>query len=366
VRLRRSDLAAPGYRRRRYGRGVRFLDTDGRPLRDPEEVARLRALAIPPAWRDVWICPHPAGHIQAVGVDAAGRRQYLYHPLWRARRDQAKFDHVLEVATRLPALRRRLDADLATRGLRRPRVLATVAKLLDMGTFRVGSDQYAAGDDPTFGVATLRPEHVRCRNGAVIFEFPAKGGVAQTLRVDEPRLCQVLRELRRRRRDAARLFGYWDGRSWRDVRSDEVNEYLRAASGGEMTAKDFRTWHATVLAATRLAAAEPPRSAAGRRRVVAAVMRDVADLLGNTPAVARASYVHPRVVDLYHDGVLARVADTSLAAAEAAVLDLLGVPSRSAARARTRSRWGGPDRAARRVGRGARGRGRLGTAARSR
>jgi len=333
VRLRRSDLAAPGYGRRRYGRGVRFLDTEGRPLRDPDEIARLRALAIPPAWRDVWICPHPAGHIQAVGVDAAGRRQYLYHPLWRARRDQAKFHHVLEVATRLPTLRRRVDADLATRGLRRPRVLATVAKLLDMGTFRIGSDQYAAGDDPTFGVATLRPEHLRCRGGAVIFAFPAKGGIDQVLRVDDPRLCQVLRALRRRRRGAARLFGYWDGRAWRDVRSDEVNDYLRAASGGEMTAKDFRTWHATVLAATRLAGDAPPRSAAGRRRAVAAVMREVAALLGNTPAVARASYVHPRVVDLYHDGVLARVAaDAPRDVAEAAVLDLLHPNPPSAAR----------------------------------
>ncbi|MEO3747813.1 DNA topoisomerase IB [Plantactinospora sp. B5E13] len=324
MRLRRSDLSAPGYRRRRYGRGVVFLDIGGRPLRDPDEVDRLRSLVIPPAWRDVWICPDPAGHIQATGTDAAGRRQYLYHPLWRVRRDQAKFDHVLEVATRLPVLREQVDADLGTRGLRRPRVLATVAKLLDMGTFRVGSDQYAVGDEPTFGVATLRPEHTRCRGDAVVFEFPAKGGIAQQLRIDEPRLCGVLRELRRRRRAAARLFGYWDGRSWRDVRSDEVNDYLRTASGGEMTAKDFRTWHATVLAATRLAAVEPPRSTTGRRRAVAAVMRDVAGLLGNTPAVARASYVHPRVVDLFHDGALAGVpADSHDDRAEPAVIALL-------------------------------------------
>lgn len=302
-----------------------FLDTDGRPIRDRDELTRLRELVIPPAWRDVWICPHPAGHIQAIGTDAAGRRQYLYHPTWRIRRDQAKFDHVLEVATRLPVLRERVSVDLTGRGLSRPRVLATVARLLDMGAFRIGSDQYAAGDDPTFGVATLRPEHCRSRSGAVVFEFPAKGGVAQVRRIEDAQVCRVLRDLRQRRRTAGRLFGYWDGRGWRDIRSDEINEYLRVASGGEMTAKDFRTWHATLLAATRLAANGPQRSATGRKRTVAAVMREVAGLLGNTPTVARASYVHPRVVDLYHDGVVARVevggADEL---AERAVLDLLG------------------------------------------
>ncbi len=279
---------------------------------------------IPPAWQDVWISPHPTGHIQATGIDAAGRKQYLYHPMWRAKQDEAKFDHVLEVATRLPALRAHIDADLTSRGLRRPRVLATVAKLLDSGTFRVGGDQYAVGDDPTFGVATLRPEHVRTRSGCLMFEFPAKGGVAQVRRIDDVQLCAVLSALRRRRRGANRLFGYWDGRGWRDVHSDEVNEYLRMASGGEMTAKDFRTWHATVLAATQLAALGPQNSPTGRQRTVASVMREVAALLGNTPAVARASYVHPKVVDLFHDGVVAGVpADASRRAAEAAVLGLL-------------------------------------------
>ncbi|HEX6968702.1 MAG TPA: DNA topoisomerase IB [Micromonosporaceae bacterium] len=307
MRLRRSDLNQPGYRRRRCGRGMVFLDPTGLPVTDAAVRERLRSLAVPPAWRDVWICPYPNGHIQATGVDAAGRRQYLYHPLWRVRRDAAKFDHVLEVARRLPRLRVRVDGHLAARGLRRARVLATVAKLLDLGAFRVGSDQYAAGDDPTFGVATLRPEHVRTRRGAVVFEFPAKGGVEQVCRVEDPAVCAVLRDLRRRRRHASRLFAYWDGRCWREVRSDEVNDYLRAASGGEMTAKDFRTWHATVLAATRLAALGPQPSAARTRRAVAAVMREVAELLGNTPAVARSSYVDPRVIDRYRDGRVAPI-----------------------------------------------------------
>ncbi len=200
-----------------------------------------------------------------------------------------------------------MGRDLDGRGLGRDRVLATVARLLDMGMFRVGSDQYANGDDPTYGVSTLRPEHARSRRGCVVFVFPAKGGIEQVRRIEDPELCQVLVNLRRRRRRAERLFGYWDGREWRDVRSDEVNGYLRDASGGEMTAKDFRTWHATVLAATELATAGPARSVTARRKAVVAVMREVAELLGNTPTVARASYVDPRVVDLYHDGVVASV-----------------------------------------------------------
>ncbi|MCF0096729.1 hypothetical protein B0E54_05597 [Micromonospora sp. MH99] len=276
-------------------------------MRDPAVLARLRDLVIPPAWENVWIAPHANGHIQATGVDAAGRKQYVYHPVWREKQDAAKFDHMLEVARRLPELRDRVGQDLSGRGLGRDRVLATVARLLDMGMFRVGSDQYAAGDDPTFGVSTLRPEHARRRGDCVVFEFPAKGGIEQVRRIEDPELCEVLVNLRRRRRRAERLFGYWDGREWRDVRSDEVNGYLRDASGGEMTAKDFRTWHATVLAAAELAAADPARSATARRRAVAAVMRAVAELLGNTPTVARTSYVDPRVVDLYHDGVVAPV-----------------------------------------------------------
>lgn len=276
-------------------------------MRDPDVLARLRELVIPPAWQDVWIAPHPNGHIQAIGIDAAGRKQYIYHPRWREKQDEAKFDRVLEVARRLPALRERVGRDLDGPGLGRDRVLATVARLLDMGMFRVGSDQYAAGDDPTYGVATLRPEHARSRGGCVVLVFPAKGGIEQVRRIEDPELCQVLSNLRRRRRRAERLFGYWDGREWRDVRSDEVNGYLRDASGGEMTAKDFRTWHATVLAATELATAGPARSVTARRKAVVAVMRAVAELLGNTPTVARASYVDPRVVDLYHDGVVASV-----------------------------------------------------------
>lgn len=324
VRLRRSDPGRPGYGRRRRGRGWAFVDPAGDPVRDPEVLARLRELVIPPAWQNVWISPHANGHIQAIGIDAAGRKQYVYHPRWREKQDEAKFDHMLEVARRLPVLRERVGRDLDGRGLGRDRVLATVARLLDMGMFRVGSDQYAAGDDPTYGVSTLRPEHARSRGGCVVFVFPAKGGIEQVRRIEDPELCQVLVNLRRRRRWADRLFGYWDGREWRDVRSDEVNGYLRDASGGEMTAKDFRTWHATVLAATELATVGPARSVTARRKAVVAVMREVAELLGNTPTVARTSYVDPRVVDLYHDGVVASVdPQAPREEAERVVLELL-------------------------------------------
>ncbi|MGC5019596.1 DNA topoisomerase IB [Micromonospora sp. DT47] len=324
MRLRRSDPGRAGYGRRRRGEDWTFLDPRGDPVRDFDELARLNQLVIPPAWQDVWISPYPNGHIQATGVDAAGRKQYLYHPEWRRKRDEAKFDHVLEVAHRLPKLRDRIAHDLDGRGLNRDRVLATVARLLDMGMFRVGNGQYAVGEDATFGVSTLRPEHARSRRGCVVFEFPAKGGIDQVRRIEDPELCRVLTNLRRRRRSEERLFGYWDGRAWRDVRSDEVNGYLRDASGGEMTAKDFRTWHATVLAATELATVGVQRSATARKRAVAGVMREVAELLGNTPTVARTSYVDPRVVDLYHDGVVAPVRpETPRTEAERSVLELL-------------------------------------------
>ncbi|NYF58316.1 DNA topoisomerase IB [Micromonospora purpureochromogenes] len=324
MRLRRSDPGRAGYGRRRAGKGWVFLDPRGEPVRDPDELSRLRELVIPPAWQDVWISPYPNGHIQATGVDAAGRKQYLYHPEWRRKRDEAKFDHVLEVAHRLPVLRARIADDLGQRGLNRDRVLATVARLLDMGMFRVGNGQYAVGEDATFGVSTLRPEHARSKGGCVVFEFPAKGGIEQVRRIEDAELCEVLTNLRRRRRTEDRLFGYWDGQQWRDVRSDEVNEYLRDASGGEMTAKDFRTWHATVLAATELATVGVQRSATARKKAVAGVMKEVAELLGNTPTVARTSYVDPRVVDLYHDGVVAPVRpDTPKPEAERTVLELL-------------------------------------------
>jgi DNA topoisomerase-1 len=326
MRLRRSDLSRPGYTRRRRGRGVTYLDPLGEPVRDPETLDRLRGLVIPPAWKDVWISPDPRGHIQATGFDAAGRKQYVYHPVWRTKRDEAKFDHALEVAAELPVLRKHLCHDMTTRGLARPKVLAATVRLLDMGMFRVGSDQYATGDDPSYGLSTLRPEHVRARGTCMVLEFTGKSGVRHVTPVDDAEVCAVLRDLKRRRQGQERLFAFWDAsvKRWRDVHSADINDYLRETTGAEMSAKDFRTWHGTVRAATSLATAGWHASQARRRKVIAAAMRDVAELLGNTPTVARASYVDPRIIDLYHDGTVAPVdEETPREQAERAVLTLL-------------------------------------------
>ncbi|GIE51425.1 DNA topoisomerase [Amorphoplanes nipponensis] len=323
MRLRRSRLDQPGYGRRRSGKGFRYLDTDGATtLRDPEALARIKELVIPPAWTDVWINTDPHGHIQATGQDAAGRKQYVYHPRWRTARDEKKFEHALEIAERLPELRSRLCADLSGRGLTRDRVLAAVARLLDMGMFRVGSDQYARRDeDPSYGLSTLLPEHVRVRGGCVVLEFTGKSGVEHANPVEDGEVCQVLRDLKRRRRGKQRLFAYWDpaARRWREIRADDVNAYLREISGEEMTAKDFRTWHGTVKAAEELAAAGPQETKTGRKKAVAHAMKEVAELLGNTPAVARSSYVDPRVVESFEKGETVDPQEP----AEQAVLDLL-------------------------------------------
>ncbi len=282
---------------------------------------------IPPAWRDVWICPDPAGHLQATGIDAAGRRQYLYHPQWRARRDRRKFAHVLEIAGHLPRLRRRIAADLSDALLSRERVLALAARLVDRGLFRVGGDEYANGDDPTYGVATLEADHVSV-GSAVTFCYPAKGGIERELTINDATVVAAVRALKRRRRGSDRLLAYRDGTGdWRDVRAPDINDYLRTASGVDMTAKDLRTWHATVSAAVALARSDPATSATRARRTVAQVMRQVAEDLGNTPTIARTSYVDPQVIDLYLRGERARLSGrrpTTGPSAEKAVRDLLG------------------------------------------
>ncbi|GAA0471820.1 DNA topoisomerase [Paractinoplanes deccanensis] len=304
MRLRRSDLSRPGYGRRRAGKGFTYLDTDGSTLHDQDEIERIKALVIPPAWKDVWISPDPRGHIQATGVDAAGRKQYRYHDAWRTARDEEKFDHALEVAARLPKIRDRLRADLTQgRGLTRSRVLAAIVSLLDMNMFRIGSDQYAVREeDPSFGLSTLKPEHIRTSGGCVLMEFTGKSGVEHSGSVNDGEVCAVLRDLKRRRRGDNRLFAYYEGRRWHDVHADEINDYLREISGEKMTAKDFRTWHGTVKAATELAEAGPQPTQAKRKKAVSHAMKEVAELLGNTPAVARASYVDPRVIEAYEEG----------------------------------------------------------------
>jgi DNA topoisomerase IB len=296
----------PGFTRRRAGRGFAYYDCEGRLIRD-ERVDRLRSLAIPPAWKDVWICPWPNGHIQATGVDAAGRRQYRYHEEWRARRDAQKHERVLEIARQLPDVRDAVVEALSTEGLNRDRVLAAAVRLLDLGAFRVGSEQYAE-DNGTFGLATLRKEHVRVRGERVFFSYTAKGGIERELEITDRPTAAVVRELLRRPEGTGEdLLGYWiagpDGAEvWHDVTSAEVNAYLKEVSGAEITAKDFRTWNATVLMAAALAEAPPPASRTARSKVVRAAYVRVSEQLGNTPAVCKASYVDPRVVDRFEHG----------------------------------------------------------------
>ncbi len=305
MRLRRSDVHGPGWRRRRAGRGFAYYDSAGALIRD-ERLDRLRSLAIPPAWQDVWICPWPNGHIQATGVDAAGRRQYRYHEEWRARRDAEKHERVLEIAHQLPDVRDAVVEAIRGGGLTRERVLAAAVRLLDLGAFRVGSEQYAE-DNGTYGLATLRREHVRVRGEQVFFSYNAKGGIERELELTDKPTADVVRELLKRPEEGEELLGYWvqgpDGeRLWHDVTSTEVNAYLKEISDAEITAKDFRTWNATVLMATTLAAAPEPATKTARKRVLKEAYERVSETLGNTPAVCKASYVDPRVVDRFESG----------------------------------------------------------------
>jgi DNA topoisomerase IB len=299
-RLRRSDPAGPGIRRQRWGRGFRYRTGD-EPV-DQEALARIRALVIPPAWEDVWICPHPNGHIQAVGTDAAGRKQYLYHERWRARRDEEKHRRVVDLAALLPEFRERVEQDLATAGLTERRVLAGALRLLDRGVFRTGGEEYAE-ENGTRGVATLLRGDVEIHGGALRFCYPAKGGIERNVQVRDDLLVSLVRSLQRGRADDERLLVYRDGGSLREVRAEDVNRRLQEIMGDRFTAKDLRTWHATVLAAVLMAGAPAPTSKAACARAEAAVMRDVAEQLGNTPAVARQSYVDPRVLAAYERGV---------------------------------------------------------------
>jgi DNA topoisomerase IB len=287
----------------RRGRGFSYVDPGGEAVDDPETVERVQALGIPPAWKEVWICSDPRGHLQATGIDAAGRKQYLYHPLWRELRDRQKFQTMEDFARALPKLRREVTADLrATSELNRERVLACAARMLDVGFFRIGGEEYAK-EDGGVGLATLRPEHVTVTGDQAVFSYPAKSGVQRNHSLSDAEVMAVLVPLVRRRSGPAELLAYRDGRTWLPVHSDDINEYVKRHLGEEFSAKDFRTWNATVLAAVDLARhAEDVKSyktKTSRKRVQAAVSREVAELLGNTPAVARRSYIDPRVFDRY-------------------------------------------------------------------
>jgi DNA topoisomerase I len=315
VRLRRSDVHGPGYRRRRAGRGFAYYDDSGELIKD-DRLDRIRSLAIPPAWKDVWICPWPNGHIQATGLDAAGRRQYRYHDDWRARRDAEKHERVLEIAHQLPDVRDAVVAALRTRGLNRERVLACALRLLDLGTFRIGSEEYAE-ENGTYGLATLRREHVTVRGERTFFRYTAKGGLEREVEITDRPTATVVRQLLQRPDDAGDdLLAYETDDGWRDVTSDEINAFLKEVSGAEITAKDFRTWNATVLMAAALAETPPPKSKTARNKAVRAAYVRVSEQLGNTPAVAKASYVDPRVVDRFENGETVAAALEELSAAD--------------------------------------------------
>ncbi len=287
----------------RRGRGFTYRDRNRNPV-DEATRERIRTLAIPPAWTDVWICPWPHGHIQATGTDAAGRTQYRYHAEWRRLRDVAKHDRVLALAAELPRARRRAAGAMRGSELTRERVLAGCFRLLDAGSLRIGGEGYAK-DNESFGLATLAREHVQVSGNDVTFQFTGKSGKLQTGRVHDRSLARLVGDLLERDDDHAELFGWWTAAGWHDLRSAEVNSYLRDLLGDGASAKDFRTWNATVLMAQRLGLThEPGGSARERARLVRAAYSDVADYLGNTPAVARTSYVDPRVVDLFGSGVV--------------------------------------------------------------
>ncbi|MDC5698276.1 DNA topoisomerase IB [Intrasporangium calvum] len=317
MRLRRSDPAQPGLRRVRRGKGFAVVDADGRPV-DADTKDRVASLVIPPAWQDVWVCPWPNGHIQAVGTDAAGRRQYLYHPAWHETRDRAKHERVLTLARRLPEARAEIARRLRRSGLGRERVGAVALRLLDAGLFRTGGEEYE-NENGSHGVATLRKDHVSVRGDVVSFCFPAKSGVEREAEVRDALLAKAVTTLKRSRGPSERLLQYrTDAGEWCELTSTEINKDFKELVGEDYTVKDLRTWAGTLLAAAAFAERAdggPPASERARKKVERDVMTVVSEHLGNTPAVARRSYVDSRVVDEYAAG---RTIARALARASAA------------------------------------------------
>jgi DNA topoisomerase I len=301
ARLRRANPHEPGIRRRRRGRGFSYVAPTGEPVRDPEVLERIRRLAIPPAWTDVWICPFEEGHLQAVGTDAAGRRQYKYHERWQQHRQRQKYDHMLRFAAALPSLRARVAEDLSRPRPDEPRVLAAAVRLLDLGFFRIGSEAYAE-QNGSYGLATIKRKDVTVRDDMVQFNYVAKGGKRRIQQVRDADVAALVRTLKARRGGGDDLLAAKEKGVWRDIRSTDINDYLRELSDVDFTAKDFRTWHATVLAAVALARMEPSKTKTAKRRAVSRAVCQVSESLGNTPAVCRTSYIDPRVIDRFWDG----------------------------------------------------------------
>ncbi len=328
--LRHVRCHDPGIRRVRRGGGFVYVASDGRGVRDPDVLRRIRRLVIPPAWREVWICRDPNGHLQAAGRDAKGRRQYRYHPDWRAVRDTVKYGRLLDFGRALPRIRARVARDVRDAGLTRRKVLATIVRLLETTLVRVGNEEYAKHNG-SFGLTTLRDDHVHIAGGRIRFRFPGKAGKWHSVELHDRRLAAIVK--RCRDLPGYELFQYVDDRGRRQaVESGDVNAYLREISGDDCTAKDFRTWAGTVLAALALSELGPPASGTAARRNIVRAIERVAERLGNTPAISRKSYVHPAVLDAYRDGVVAHEdarsarrlsSERGLSAEERAVLDLL-------------------------------------------
>jgi DNA topoisomerase-1 len=299
VRLRRTSPSSPGWTRVRHGRGFRYLDENGLPLA-PEQVERCKLLVIPPAWTAVWICTVENGHLQAVGTDDAGRRQYIYHPGWRARRDIEKFQRMEGFAASL--LKHRASSRRALNGddLGFERVAATAFSLLDLGMFRIGSDRYVE-ENGSFGLTTLEKQHVSPAGQGLSFAYAAKSGQQVDVTIKDDRVKIVIDMLRRRRGGGDRLLAYQEGRTWKNLDASDLNDYIKGLLGEDYSAKDFRTWRGTSIAALSLASADVS-TVTKRKRSVAAAMRDVSEHLGNTPAIAKASYVDPRIVDQFQVG----------------------------------------------------------------
>jgi DNA topoisomerase IB len=303
----RSDPHGPGINRERTSGGFRYRDSSGAEVSDPETMRRIAALRIPPAWNDVWISADPLGHIQATGIDSRGRTQYRYHEVWREQRDAQKFSHMLRFADALPALRSATVRDLGSRHLNRDRVAAAAVRLIDRGLFRIGGEKYADLDHH-YGATTLQKRDVTVTPDGVAFDYIAKEGKRRTITVTDEAVRSVVRALIRSDNGLDTLFGVEQDGTWRPLRSHEVSSYIATHAGGHFTAKEFRTWNATVLMALLLANADPAPTARGRKSAITAGVRGVAEWLGDTPTVARSSYIDPRVIIRYEsDGQLTAI-----------------------------------------------------------
>jgi DNA topoisomerase I len=302
--LNRSDPRSPGITRERTSGGFRYRDASGADITSAQTLQRIAALAIPPGWKDVWISPDPLGHIQATGVDSRDRTQYRYHELWREQRDTQKFAHMLRFAAALPTLRAATVRHLSSRQLDRDRVAAGAVRLIDLGLFRIGGERYAELDHH-YGATTLQKQDVKVTRDGIMFDYIAKEGKRRTITVTDEVVRPTVRALVRSGNALGSLFNYQDGGTWMPLHSHEVNSYIAEHAGGHFTAKEFRTWNATVLMALQLANVEPAPAARGRKSAITASIRGVATWLGDTPAVARSSYIDPRVISRYEsDGQL--------------------------------------------------------------